>query len=215
MYDKKSLNYFSNVRKDIINFLPEKIDRVLEVGCGTGETLSFIKSQYKNATTVGIELTEGAAALAVHKVDFIKNIDVEKTNYTTGLGEFDLILLLDVLEHLRDPWEVLKSLVKNNLSINGTVITSIPNARNHALLFNLFAGSFDYKNSGVLDKTHLRFFTKNGMFRMMEDAGLTIIKHKPTNLDGKSRSSLLNTLTLGLAEEFLAVQYIIKSTKNK
>ena len=108
MYDKKSLNYFSNVRKDIINFLPEKIDRVLEVGCWTGETLSFIKSQYKNATTVGIELTEGAAALAVHNVDFIKNIDIEKANCTTELGEFDLILLLDVLEHLRDPWEVLK-----------------------------------------------------------------------------------------------------------
>ena len=214
MYDKKSLEYFANVRKDIIDFLPERIDRVLEVGCGTGETLSFIKSQYKNITTVGIELAEGAAGLAISKVDLVKNIDIEKTNCTAELGKFDLILLLDVLEHLRDPWELLKYLVKNNLSTNGTVITSIPNARNHALLFNLFAGRFDYKNSGVLDKTHLRFFTKNGMFKMLEDAGLSIIKHKPTNLNGKSRSSLLNTMTLGLASEFLAVQYIIKSIKN-
>lgn len=214
MYDKKNPAYFSNARKDISTFLPGKVERMLEVGCGTGETLSFLKSMYKDATAVGIELTESAAALAAQKIDSVKNIDIESHNDLAELGKFDLILLLDVLEHLRDPWELLKKLVDNNLSVGGTVITSIPNARNHALFFQLLSGNFEYSDSGILDKTHLRFFTKKSMRKMIEDSGLSIVKCKPTNLSGRSRSSIINRITLGVFEDFLAVQYIIKSTKN-
>lgn len=213
MYDKKKPAYFSNARKDVFRFLPEKVERVLEIGCGTGETLSFVKSKYKNSIAVGIELTESAALLAAPKVDLIKNIDIENCNCTTELGQFDLILLLDVLEHLKDPWKVLKTLVQNNLFPGGTVITSIPNARNHALIFQLLLGNFEYIESGVRDKTHLRFFTKRSMCRMVKEAGLDIINCEPTNLEGPSRSSMFNKFTLGVFKDFLAVQYIIKSKK--
>lgn len=213
MYDEKNLNYFSNIRSDIFDLLPEKIDRVLEVGCGTGETLYFIKSKYKNVTTVGIELTESIAAIAAKKVDIVKNLDVESSRSLIELGKFDLILLLDVLEHLRDPWNVLKSLVEDNLVKGGVVITSIPNARNHKLLVNLIRGDFDYSATGILDRTHLRFFTKNSMLKMIKDANLEVIQYHPTNLDGSSRSSIINKITFGVLEELFAVQYIVKSKK--
>jgi cyclopropane fatty-acyl-phospholipid synthase-like methyltransferase len=213
MYEEKKPNYFSNPREDIIPLLPEKVERVLEVGCGSGETLSIIKSRFPGSTTVGIELSENAAKLASSKVDLLKNLDIEQDESRSTLGQFDLILLLDVLEHLRDPWTTLRSLVANNLTKGGTVITSIPNARNHALLVQLLRGDFKYMESGVLDKTHLRFFTKKSMHRLIEESGLSVLKCLPTNVQGDSRSALLNKLTLGLFEEFLAVQYIAKSNK--
>ena len=118
---------------------------------------------------------------------------------------------MDVLEHLKDPWNVLNTLVENNLSPGGTVITSIPNARNHALIFQLLLGNLEYTDSGVLDKTHLRFFTKRSMCKMVKEAGLDITECEPTNLEGQSWSSMFNRFTLGVFKDFLAVQYIIKS----
>jgi 2-polyprenyl-3-methyl-5-hydroxy-6-metoxy-1,4-benzoquinol methylase len=143
----------------------------------------------------------------------VRNLDIEKKESRSTLGEFDLILLLDVIEHLKDPWTTMECLVKDNLRTGGTVITSIPNARNHALVIQLLQGDFRYRDSGVLDKTHLRFFTKKSMTRLIEDAGLKILQCLPTNIKGRSRSASLNRITLGIFEEFLAVQYIIKSVK--
>jgi cyclopropane fatty-acyl-phospholipid synthase-like methyltransferase len=213
MYEEKQPSYFSNPREDIIHLLPERIDRVLEVGCGSGETLSIIKSKHPNSTTVGIELSENAAKLASTKVDLLKNLDIEKKESRSMLGQFDLILLLDVLEHLKDPWTTLQCLVRDNLTNGGTVITSIPNARNHALVIQLLQGDFRYRESGVLDRTHLRFFTKKSMTQLIEEAGLGVLQCLPTNLEGNSRSALINRLTFGILEEFLAVQYITKSIK--
>jgi cyclopropane fatty-acyl-phospholipid synthase-like methyltransferase len=213
MYEEKNFDYFSNPRGDIITLLPSKVERVLEVGCGSGETLNIIKSRFPDATTVGIELSENAAKRALSKVDLLKNLDIEKDESRSTIGQFDLILLLDVLEHLRDPWTTLKSLVRDNLTRGGTVITSIPNARNHGLVVQLLRGDFKYTESGVLDKTHLRFFTKKSMNRMIEDSGLNILKCQPTNLQGGSQSALINKITFGLFEDFLAVQYIAKSIK--
>jgi len=213
MYEEKQPSYFSNPRVDIINLLPEKIDRVLEVGCGSGETLSMIKSMFPHSTTVGIELSERAAELATTKVDILINMDIEQQVSSSSLGQFDLILLLDVLEHLRDPWTNLRFLVKDHLCAGGTVITSIPNARNHTLVIQLLKGDFEYKDSGVLDRTHLRFFTRKSMNRLIKDAGLSVLHCSPTNVEGSSRSALFNRMTFGLLEEFLAVQYIVKSIK--
>ncbi len=213
MYDNKTPAYFSNPREEIIDLLPDTVLRVLEVGCGTGETLSIIKSKFPNSMTVGIELCDVAAALAMTKVDVVHNLDIEDAEGRLSLGQFDLILLLDVLEHLRNPWAILKSLVSENLCTGGTVITSIPNARNHSLVVQLLQGEFRYTESGVLDKTHLRFFTKKTMARLIEKSGLNILECLPTNTAGESRSALLNRFSCGLLEEFFAVQYIMKSAK--
>jgi cyclopropane fatty-acyl-phospholipid synthase-like methyltransferase len=215
MYDGKKPNYFSNSREDIFSLLPGKVERVLEVGCGSGETLSKIKSRFPYSTTVGIELSENAAKLAISKVDLLKNLDIEKEESRSALGQFDLILLLDVLEHLRDPWTTLQSLVRDNLTTGGTVITSIPNARNHGLIIQLLRGDFNYTEAGVLDKTHLRFFTKKSMHRLIQDSGLSILTCQATNVQGDSRSAFINKLTFGLFEDFLAVQYIVKSIKTE
>ncbi len=213
MYEEKQPSYFSNPREDIIQLLPEKIHRVLEVGCGSGATLSIIKSKFPDSITVGIELSERAAEVASKRVDVVRNLDIERNESRSTLGQFDLILLLDVLEHLKDPWATLNCLVKDNLCARGTVITSIPNARNHSLVVQLLRGEFEYKESGVLDKTHLRFFTKKSMIRLIEEAGLKVVQCNPTNVEGNSRSALLNRLTFGLMEQFLAVQYITRAIK--
>lgn len=78
MYEDKEFSYFSNPRQDIVKLLPEKIHRVLEVGCGSGETLNIIKSKFPDSQTVGIELSEKAAELASKRVDVLKNLDIEQ-----------------------------------------------------------------------------------------------------------------------------------------
>jgi O-antigen biosynthesis protein len=213
MYEDKKPSYFSNPRDEILDLLPIKVNRVLEVGCGSGETLSAIKSRFPHSIAVGIELCESAAKLASPKVDLLLNLDIEKAESRLSLGQFDTILLLDVLEHLKDPWTTLESLVRDNLCVGGTVITSIPNARNHALVIQLLLGDFRYVQEGVLDKTHLRFFTKKSMSRLIEESGLNILQCLPTNVAVRSRSAIFNLITFTLLEDFMAVQYIMKSIK--
>jgi 2-polyprenyl-3-methyl-5-hydroxy-6-metoxy-1,4-benzoquinol methylase len=210
MYDKKNENYFAMPRYEILNMAPDFSDRVLEIGCGSGSTLHLIKQMNRCRQTVGIELFEDAANKAKKQVDDVFNLNIENSNILKEIGRFDLILLLDVLEHLVDPWSLLESLVKNNLSKSGVVIVSLPNARNYALLLPLIMGRLDYKESGILDKTHLRFFTLNGMIKMFNNAGLKVITCNKTNLSTNSKSGILNRLTLGIFSNYLAVQYIFK-----
>ena len=166
-YQDKKLDYFSAARSEILDLVPEDVNRVLEIGCGYGQTLLMLKEKNLCKETVGIELVESVASEASKNVDRIYALNVEKSELPSELGEFDLILLLDVLEHLVDPWGILLKLKSNYLSEKGKFIISLPNARHFGLVLPLLSGSFDYVESGILDKTHLRFFTKKSAVALM------------------------------------------------
>ena len=212
-YIEKAQQYFANARSEIVALLPPHCERVLELGCGSGATLQWLKAQGHCQYTMGIELFPEAAALAAEVVDWVQQGDIEQMALNCPEQHFDLILCLDVLEHLVDPWQVLARLVRH-LKPGGRVIASIPNVRNwHALGPLLFAGQWRYAQSGILDRTHLRFFTRDSALQLVTGSGLRVkaMRRLPLGQPGKSR--LANQLTLGLFKEFFTLQYLIAADK--
>lgn len=212
-YADKAEHYFANPRTDILPLLPARCEVVLELGCGSGATLKWLKAQHHCQRTYGVELFPQAASLAAQGVDEVLQGDIEHLQLPWPAAHFDLILCLDVLEHLVDPWQVLARLM-THLKPGGRVIASIPNVRNwRALGPLLFAGRWQYAQTGILDKTHLRFFTRESALELMQSSGLQVqaMQRLPLSSPGKSR--LANQLTLGLCKEFLTLQYLIAADK--
>ncbi len=209
LYQTKVDDYFSAARKEILDVIPPFSKRVLEIGCGSGQTLEMIKQLKLCESTVGIELFEQAAAGARTRVDRVYHLNIEKQEAPADLGTFDLILMLDVLEHLVDPWSVLGRIQRAHLKPGGKMIISLPNARHFTCVLPLLLkGEFVYQERGILDKTHLRFFTRKSGMRLLREAGLSIEKVKRTSLDRSLNSGKLNAITLGLFSEFLTSQFI-------
>ncbi len=147
---------------------------VLDVGCGIG--LNGAVARVKGARVTGIELDPERAARARERVDEVLTADLEGERLAEVLGDrrFDLILFGDVLEHLTDPGAVLRR-VTPYLEDGGHVIVSLPNVAAWTVRLGLLAGRFDYEPSGILDDTHLRFFTRRTAIELVEGAGLEVL----------------------------------------
>jgi 2-polyprenyl-3-methyl-5-hydroxy-6-metoxy-1,4-benzoquinol methylase len=213
LYFSKGRNYFSAVRQEILDLVPAFSKRVLEVGCGTGQTLEMLKAKNLCLETVGFELFSAAAEEACSRVDNVYCLDVERDRLPGNLEKFDLILLLDVLEHLVDPWHVLKMLREEYLADEGKIIISLPNAQHFSLVLPLIFGRFNYEERGVLDKTHLRFFTRSSATDLLSSAFLKVDNLKRTSLDVSLNSGKLNFLTFGIFSNFIASQNIFLASK--
>lgn len=212
-YAVKNKAYFVNARKDILPILPLYSENVLEVGCGTGSTLVWLREIGKCGNTYGIELFENAAEIAKERVDHVLVADIEQTKLDYPKNHFDLILSLDVLEHLVDPWKTLSCLVEH-LKPGGTIIASIPNVRHiKNLLSLLFMGKWEYTEQGLLDKTHLRFFTKKSACQLMQTDGMVITGLIYNDLKKPMIIRILNYITINMAKDFLTMQYVIPSRK--
>ena len=212
-YLDNNLPYFSQIRREIFPFLPEKMGRVLEVGCGTGDTLNAIRQQGRCDWAAGIELAGSAAAVAKNKLDMLIEGNIETLDLPFEDASLDVILCLDVLEHLVDPWKVVKKLDKA-LKPGGVLIASIPNVRHCRLIFPLlFLGKWEYRDSGILDKTHLRFFVRESAIALMASSGLKVEKVRTAGLDRGSKGWIANVLTLGLFKPFFERQYLICARK--
>lgn len=182
-------DYYSNARDDIISLMKVTNEEfhVLEVGCGTGSTLKRIASIYPQAVVKGIEVQEEVAAIGAQSLDIIcGDIEIMDLDYNTAY--FDYIIFGDVLEHLRDPWRVLEK-VRPYLKSGGRVLTSIPNIMNAEVIYKLLKGSFSYADSGILDRTHLRFFTYREIVKMFETTGY-VIESVASRISGTSDTSI-------------------------
>lgn len=168
--------YYRSPRTDMLAHLRSAPKFVLDVGCGAGATGAEIKQRYPNAYVTGIELNEGAARLAADRLDRViqhnvEQLDFEKAGFTAG--SIDLVLFPDVLEHLYDPWNVLMR-IRRFLAPGAQVLASIPNSRNLWLLSHLSGGGWDYAEDGLLDVTHIRFFTKKTIAELFAQTGYDI-----------------------------------------
>jgi len=183
-YENKPEGYYNNFRKEMLRYLPKDAKKVLDVGCGNGCFAEVIKNQ--NAAEVwGIELMEQEANLAKQVLDKVFVGPCE--NFIEGLPDnyFDVIYFNDVLEHLVDPYAVLKKM-KSKLASDGVVISSIPNVRYHNSFIKVLVNKdWKYEPFGVMDFTHMRFFTEKSIKRMYEEAGYTV---KVTEGINKSKS---------------------------
>lgn len=215
LYCQKSDEYYENRRFDIIEQISIKPRRVLDIGCGSGSTLKLIKEHFPNAITVGIEAFKEAAENARKVCDEVHCLDLNECQLSSStLGEYDLIMCSDVLEHLVDPQRTLKEL-KELLSPNGVLLISLPNIRFIGVSLPLLLwGKFEYQDSGILDKTHLRFYTKSSAKKMIENSGYTIDRIVPSKDANMSITNLIRLLSLGLAQGFTSRQFIFRAQKS-
>ena len=204
---KTSTDYFGQTRLEIISFVPKDINSILDIGCGNGSFLKLIKEQ-TGAETWGIEMVTEVAENAKNKVDNILTGRIEDLLDSIPDSYFDCITFNDVLEHLLEPEKVLK-IIGSKLSEKGIIIASIPNVRYFFNLYGLLIKKdWEYKNSGILDSTHLRFFTQKSMRQMFEKAGYLILKQEGINKIDSVKFRLFNLLTLGIFRDTKYLQFI-------
>jgi 2-polyprenyl-3-methyl-5-hydroxy-6-metoxy-1,4-benzoquinol methylase len=212
IYATKEQSYFRNVRREILPFLSPRGCSILEVGCGEGATLRYLKEQGGAAWVGGIEIHAPAASLASQHLDWMSNSDIESRDTVRPDRQADILLLLDVLEHLRDPWNVLAKLARELLKPGGTVIVTLPNIRNLRVVGKLLAlGDWKYTDVGILDRTHLRFFTRRTGLDLIRQADLeeaSAVPLIPRSLQWSERA-----LRITHTDEFVASQILFKARR--
>jgi SAM-dependent methyltransferase len=152
--------------------------RILDVGCAAGYLGKTVRA--RGHYVVGIESNPTAAGNPSRYYDDFHIADIE-TSTLPYRGEFDYILFADVLEHLRDPAAVLREFLPA-LKNSGKLIVSVPNVANWVIRLSLFFGHFDPADRGILDKTHLHFFTLRTLTKMMGEASCRILEVTPAPL---------------------------------
>lgn len=217
LYHDKGNSYFSSIRWDVISLIPGGDHRILEVGCGTGDTLIKLRELNKAREIVGIELNYDSLQDNCNRLDTVLVGDVEELDPAFEEGHFDYIIFADVLEHLVNPPAILRR-YSRYLRGTGSIIASIPNVKNYRVLLDLILyDKFEYADAGILDRSHLRFFTRREMCRLFDQAGLDVV-----SVQSKFGSGHLGNLdrhlnyTLGKylpGKSFLTVQYLITATR--
>jgi 2-polyprenyl-3-methyl-5-hydroxy-6-metoxy-1,4-benzoquinol methylase len=156
--------------------------RVLDVGCSTGYLAKALVAQ--GCTVSGVEYDEEAAEQARPHLERIVVGDLERLDLAEAFaGEaFDAIVFGDVLEHLRDPLPVLRS-VRDLLAPGGSVVISVPNIAHADIRLSLLQGRFNYRDLGLLDVTHVRFFTRDNLRALLSDAGFVAVEVQTTTAD--------------------------------
>lgn len=167
------IDYYSNTRSDLLELVPLQSKKILDVGCASGNFGKSIK-QRQNCHITGIELKKNIAQIAQSNLDLVLSGSIEK-NIEKLQNEYDCIILADVIEHLKSPERILYNLSKK-LSYNGIIIISVPNFSNYYVFEKLVYGNFNYDESGILDKTHLKFFSKINLIDLFNKLNLEITK---------------------------------------
>src|SRR5215216_5986341 len=172
----------ASTHSKIVSLVPPAT-RVLEFGCATGYMSEVLKERL-GCTVVGIEIDRDAAAVAEQHLERVIVGDAEKIDYAAELAgeEFDVVLLADVLEHLKQPSDVLRR-VRPFVAENGVVVASIPNIAHASVRLALLGGEFRYREWGLLDDTHLRFFTRASIQDLFEETGYVVTHWLRQRLD--------------------------------
>lgn len=194
--ETKPDGYFEHKRNEMLSFIDIPVAKCLDLGCGRGGYLDLLKSKYQNLETWGIEIDSESGAIAKSKGHNVSIGNAEKMIDDLPDNYFDLITCNDVLEHFLNPYIILEKL-KNKLSSNGRIISSLPNIRYYKPMFEyLFQEDWKYREAGVMDKTHYRFFTKKSIQRMYKDAGFQIVTNEGINKGKSLKPYLVNALFL-------------------
>jgi 2-polyprenyl-3-methyl-5-hydroxy-6-metoxy-1,4-benzoquinol methylase len=166
------MDYYHFVRSEITPLLPNAPARILEVGAGAGSTLKWLKAVNPKTETTAVELNSSLLDQLEQNADVVVIGAIDET--ISKLKTYDLILLLDVLEHLPDSTATLRKLSKL-LEPEGHVIVSVPNIAHLSVSIPLLTQRrFRYQDAGILDRTHLRFFVEDTAVELLNDANLIV-----------------------------------------
>jgi SAM-dependent methyltransferase len=205
-------DYYELFRSELLPLLPPQLGDVLDIGCGTGSLLLHLKSRGAKFTA-GIEYVPAVAEQARLRqvADEVHCLDIESDELPYGPARFDCIVMSHVLEHMRDPWLTLAKVLAL-LKPGGNFVGAIPNVRYYPVLRDLLLrGRFQYQPSGILDRTHLRFFTRDSIEGLLVDAGLRVEYLVPEISGPKAR--LLSKLSLGVLNDLACYAYNFRCQK--
>lgn len=209
-YLSKDDEYFSGARSDYVASLPSNpAAKVLEVGCGNGGTGALALVEGKCGSYCGVELFEEAADKAREKIDEVVLGNVEEIKLPWGPDTFDALILSEVLEHLVDPWTTLRNL-RPYLKPGALVFASSPNVSHYRVIKMLILGEWSLADRGVMDRTHLRWFTPNTYRNLFVSCGYAVDSVQelvPLGLLAR----VVNALTLGRFKHLFIRQISLKA----
>lgn len=173
-YASKNEDYFAGARDDFVSELPHNPQaKILEIGCAAGNTGALALTQGKCGWYAAVELDEAAAQRARSKLSEVIVADVERATLPWPEQTFDALIMSEVLEHFADPWQVLKKL-RPLLKPGALLFCSSPNVSHYRLIGMLFQGEWRLEDSGIMDRTHLRWFTPKTYGELVESAGFIL-----------------------------------------
>jgi 2-polyprenyl-3-methyl-5-hydroxy-6-metoxy-1,4-benzoquinol methylase len=209
--EARFLRAYTGPRDDLLALVPARARRVLDVGCATGALGAAIKSGRAEVVVIGVEPDAEMAAVAEERLDTVLVQPIEEALGTLE-GAFDCVICGDVLEHLVDPWAVLRGLAEL-LDDGGTLVASIPNVAHLDTLANLvFRRRWPYRERGIHDRTHLRFFALANVRELFGQAGLDVVdvRRHYRLIDRPHRvNRLAPLLALPALRELVAYQYLV------
>ena len=201
--------YADFTRSEIHSAIPRSVTTLLDVGCFQGGFGGALKAD-RNLFVWGIEQDPVAASIAATRLD---RITIATFPHAIPDMLFDCITFLDCLEHMEDPWTALRS-ARDHLGPGGTIVASIPNVAHFTIIMGLVRGTFTYVDAGILDRTHLRFFTKQSIVDLFQEAGLDVTSIVALGT-GPSGSRLERLLALAGERtiHLRATQYLAQGTR--
>ena len=208
-----SQTYHSHVRSDVFPFLPEDGGTLLDIGGGDGATASAIKAQGL-ADRVGVADMVKPAASSTLDFDYQGDLTADGFIEKIGAeqGPFDTILACDILEHFVDPWTIVARL-HAQLKPGGALVASIPNVRHRRVSGGLLVGGrWTYVDSGILDRTHLRFFVRETACELVASSGLRIEEVAPLPSGSRIDRALVKLPLPGI-QSLAALQYAIRARR--
>lgn len=211
-YSQKPAGYFSGARTAFVDVLPRnRQGRLLEIGAGSGATSVYALAQGKCGWCCGVELCEEPAAEARKKLQQVIVGDVEKIELDFPENHFDVLLMSEVLEHLADPWAVLRRL-RPLLKSGAIVVAGSPNICHKDVIRTLLRGDWHYEERGIYDMTHLRWFSPSSYGKMFETCGFAVDEIGPARpLNAKAR--FFNRITRRRWEHLLHSQIMLRAHK--
>lgn len=191
-------------RRELLGLLSGRDLRVLELGCASGAAGAELKARGTAKVVHGVELRPDVAAEAERRIDRVWRADLETLEPGDLDPPYDAVVAADVLEHLRDPWSVLRRL-STALVGGAQLVASIPNVRYLPVVADLAVrGRFDYRPEGVLDRTHLRFFTRRSVHDLLGHAGFVDVV-----IDGRPLSRRWKRMLAGPLGDLGVRQFLI------
>ncbi len=205
---KNETSYFKCHRSEMLDFVPRYCKKILEIGCSEGLFgLQLIKRQ--DAEVWGIEPNKNAAKIASTRLFSVQNAMFD-SKIKLPKKYFDCIILNDVLEHMSDPWDTLENIKRylgNNESI---VVLSIPNFRFWNNIVDIvIRKDFQYRDSGILDKTHYRFYTEKSIIRLFRESGFKILILSGINATESIKFKVSNILLLNSIRDMRFLQFAV------
>ncbi len=205
--------YYSGQREELVNLVPESASQILDVGCAKGGFGELLKRKRPDTHLTGVEMNSVMADIASCYYDEIHNMRIEDVNFEIA---FDHINCGDIIEHLYDPWQMIR-LFYRLLKKDGSLVISIPNAGHWTIVKDLAEGRFQYLPVGLLCLTHIRWFTEESIKEALYDVGFEIEifsrEQIPPTPEGVNFIKLLCQNSLGDRTSLLTNQFNIRAWK--